>query len=234
MELLDSIKRRRLSQKGLSSGKKRRTQADGPVASRLDRSTVLRYSVYGAFALLTAALAFHFATDSGSRPFSTALSSLLLVGMAVFLFEACHPKTARRNGHLFLIFCCLAVQLACVRLVTVMVDANSSLGEPFKLLLIPYAFAPMILSVLLRTNLGLYAVAGTTLLGAFLMPTEFVLPYLVMSVVCGLAAVLVTRQVRKRGRLLRAGFYVGGAAVLLACSFNIISLGSLIGGGMVE
>ncbi|MFP6883510.1 MAG: HDIG domain-containing protein [Roseibacillus sp.] len=236
MELLDSIRRRRLSKKGLSSGKKRRTQADGPVASRLDRSTVLRYSVYGAFALLMAALAFHFANGGGegARPFSTVLSSLLVVAMAVFLFEACHPKTARRNGHVFLIFCCLAVQLTCLRLVTVMVDANASLGEPFKLLLVPYAFAPMILSVLLRTNLGLYAVAGVTLLGAFLMPTESLLPYLVMSVVCGLAAVLVTRQVRKRGRLLRAGFYVGGAAVLLACSCNIISLGSLIGGGMVE
>jgi len=236
VELLDSIRRRRLSKKGLSSGKKRRTQADGPVASRLDRSAVLRYSVYGAFALLMAALAFHFANDGGegSRPFSTVLSSLLVVGMAVFLFEACHPKTARRNGHLFLIFCCLAVQLTCVRLVSVMVDANSSLEEAFKLLLVPYAFAPMILSVLLRTNLGLYAVAAATLLGAFLMPTEALLPYLVMSVVCGLAAVLVTRQVRKRGRLLRAGFYVGGAAVLLACSFNIISLSSLIGGGMTE
>ena len=39
-----------MTQQGLSSGKKRRTQTDGLVASALDRSVVLRISIYGAFA----------------------------------------------------------------------------------------------------------------------------------------------------------------------------------------
>jgi putative nucleotidyltransferase with HDIG domain len=55
-----------------------------------------------------------------------------------------------------------------------------------------------------------------------------------MSALCGLVAVLVTRQVRKRGRLLRAGFFVGASALLLALSFNVISLQPLIQGGMIE
>ena len=238
MGLFDSIRRRRLTQKGLSSGKKRRTQADGPVAITLDRSTVLRYSMYGAFALLVAVLVFNFTNGSGEglHPVAAVVSSLFLVAMAVVLFEVCHPRTARRNGHVFLVFCCLAAQLVCIRFVSVMVDANPVLGESFKLLLVPYALAPMIIAVLLRSNLGLFAVAGTSLLGAFLMREETVLSYLVMSVLCGLIAVLVTRQVRKRGRLLRAGFYVGGGAVVLACSFNVIPLPMplLADGGMVE
>ena len=236
--LFDSIRRRRLTQKGLSSGKKRRTQADGPVAITLDRSTVLRYSMYGAFALLVAILVFNFSNQSGEglHPVAAVVSSLLVVAMAVLLFEVCHPRTARRNGQVLLIFCCLAVQLICIHFAGLMVDANPLLGESFKLLLVPYALAPMIVAVLLRSNLGLFAVAGTSLLGAFLMREGTVLPYLVISVLSGLTAVLVTRQVRKRGRLLRAGFYAGGAAVVLACSFNVIPLpvSLLAEGGMVD
>ena len=238
MGLFDSIRRRRLTQKGLSSGKKRRTQADGPVAITLDRSTVLRYSMYGAFALLVAILVFNFSNQSGEglHPVAAVVSSLLVVAMAVLLFEVCHPRTARRNGQVLLIFCCLAVQLICIHFAGLMVDANPLLGESFKLLLVPYALAPMIVAVLLRSNLGLFAVAGTSLLGAFLMREGTVLPYLVISVLSGLTAVLVTRQVRKRGRLLRAGFYAGGAAVVLACSFNVIPLpvSLLAEGGMVD
>lgn len=236
--LFDSIRRRRLTQKGLSSGKKRRTQADGPVAITLDRSTILRYSMYGAFALLVAILVFNFSNQSGEglHPVAAVVSSLLVVAMAVLLFEVCHPRTARRNGQVLLIFCCLAVQLICIHFAGLMVDANPLLGESFKLLLVPYALAPMIVAVLLRSNLGLFAVAGTSLLGAFLMREGTVLPYLVISVLSGLTAVLVTRQVRKRGRLLRAGFYAGGAAVVLACSFNVIPLpvSLLAEGGMVD
>ena len=238
MGLFDSIRRRRLTQKGLSSGKKRRTQADGPVAITLDRSTILRYSMYGAFALLVAILVFNFSNQSGEglHPVAAVVSSLLVVAMAVLLFEVCHPRTARRNGQVLLIFCCLAVQLICIHFAGLMVDANPLLGESFKLLLVPYALAPMIVAVLLRSNLGLFAVAGTSLLGAFLMREGTVLPYLVISVLSGLTAVLVTRQVRKRGRLLRAGFYAGGAAVVLACSFNVIPLpvSLLAEGGMVD
>ena len=236
MGLFDSIRRRRLTQKGLSSGKKRRTQADGPVASTLDRSKAVRYSIYGSFALFVSILVLNFTngTGSGPDPAYAIISCLLVVAMAVAVLEVCHPRVARRNGHLLLVFGCLALQLASIRFVTVAVDANPSLSESFKLLLIPYALAPMILAVLLRTNLGLFSVVGTSLMGAFLMDEAAILAFLVMSTLCGLAAVLVTRQVRKRGRLLRAGFYVGGATVLLACSFDLISLQSLMHGGMIE
>ena len=235
MELFDSIRRRRLTQKGLSSGKKRRTQADGPVAVSLDRSNIVRYSVYALFVVCAALLAFDHAETSGENgiPYGSTLSIVLAAGMVVALFECFHPKTAHRNGHVFLVFFCLAFQLASIWLVTVMVDANPALSQSFKLLLIPYGFAPMVLSVLLGSRLGLYATGAGSLLGAFLMPKEAILTYLVMSVVCGLAVVLVTRQVRKRGRLLRAGFYVGGAGVLVASSFGLIALGPLSGGGVI-
>jgi len=234
--LLDSIRRWRLTKQGLSSGKKRRTQSDGLVVSTLDRSLALRYSIYGAFGVVLSVLALNFSRNSGEgiAPIHGILSGLIAAAMAVLLFELRHAEVARRNGHVLLVFSGLATHLLLVRFVTVLVDANPALGESFKLLLIPYAFAPMIHAVLLGTNLGLYSVACTSMFGAFLVPQKALLPYLVMSVLCGLVAVLITRQVRKRGRLLRAGFYVGGMAVLLACTFDVISIRALLHGGVVE
>lgn len=236
MGLFDSIRRWRLTQKGLSSGKKRRTQADGPVASTLDRSTSLRYSIYGAFAVVVSGLVLNYvkSLEQGPQPIHLIFSSLMVVAMTVLVFELCHTKVARHNGHVLLVFSGLAAHLALVRFVTVLVEANPSMGETFKLLLIPYALAPMIHAVLLGTNMGLFTVAGTSVLGCYLLPEKAILPYLVMSALCGLVAVLVTRQVRKRGSLLRAGFFVGASALLLALSFNVISLQPLIQGGMIE
>ncbi|MDG2486608.1 MAG: HDIG domain-containing protein [Roseibacillus sp.] len=236
MELFDSIRRRRLTQQGLSSGKKRRTQADRALAVGLDRSNIVRYVMYLSFAFFAAGLAFNFAGTTGrsGESFRSGFSCMLAGGMGLALLEVLFRKVTQRNSHVFLVLCGLAFQLSAIWLSTVMVDANPSLGNPFKLLLVPYAFAPMILSVLLGSGVGLYAVATATLLGAFLMPQNSVLPYLVMSVVCGVVAVLVTLQVRKRGRLLRAGFYIGGAALLVACSFQMIRVGSLAGGGILE
>ena len=236
MELFDSIRRRRLTQKGLSSGKKRRTYSDRALAAGLDRSIVIRYALYLSFILFAVVLASNFAVAKaeGGAGFSAGFSCLLAGGMCIALLEVLFRKVTQRNSHVFLVLSGLAFQLSAIWLATVMVDANPSLGDPFKLLLVPYAFAPMILAVLLGSGVGLYAVATTSLLGAFLMPQNSVLPYLVMSVLCGLVAVLVTLQVRKRGRLLRAGFYIGGAGVLVACSFKMISLGSLAEGGILE
>lgn len=233
MELFDSIRRWRLTQKGLSSGKKRRTQADGPVASTLDRSTSLRYVIYGSFAAVIGILVLDFAksTGHGPAPFNAILSSLMVVAMAILIFELCQRRVARRNGHVLLVLAGLAAHLALIRFATVLVDANPGLSESFKMLLIPYALAPLVHAVLLGTSLGLYSVAVASLLGCFLVPEKSMLPYLVMSALCGLTVVVVTRQVRKRGRLLRAGFYAGAAAVVLACSFDVINLQELAGGG---
>ena len=106
MGLFDSIRRWRLTQKGLSSGKRRRTQADGPVASTLDRSSALRYSIYGAFAVVVSGLVLNYAKsmEQGSQSTHLILSSLMVVAMTVLVFELCHTKVVRRNGHVLLVF----------------------------------------------------------------------------------------------------------------------------------
>ena len=50
--------------------------------------------------------------------------------------------------------------------------------------------------------------------------------YLVVSLVAGLTAVQVVHRARKRGRLLRAGLYVGAVVLLLAWMLGEIPVGS--------
>lgn len=233
MGLLDSIRRRRLTQKGLSSGKKRRTQADGPVVTTLDKSTALRYSIYTSFAVVVGLLVLNFVkSGDGLDVLPNVISVLLVIGAAALFFELGYPEVAKRNGHVLLIFGALFLQLVMLRTVSAVVEANAALPDAYSVLLMPYALAPMILGVLLRSKVGFFAVACGSVLGAFLVPPHQVLPYVVLSVVSGLVTVVFTRQVRRRGRLLRAGFYAGGAAVILAWSFDLINVP--LGQGMTE
>lgn len=234
MGLLDSIRRRRLTQKGLSSGKKRRTQADGPVVSTLDRSPSLRYSIYASFAVVVGLLVLNFVKMSGEGLdiLPNVISVLLVVGAAALFFEIGLPEVAKRNGHVLLIFGSIFAQLVVLRTVSAVVASNPALPDSYSILLMPFALAPMILGVLLRSRVGFFAVACGSVLGCFLVPPHQMLPYLVLSVATGLVTVVQTRQVRKRGRLLRAGFYAGGSAVILAWSFDLIAVP--LGQGMTE
>ena len=224
-----------MTQQGLSSGKRRRTQADGLVASTLDRSALLRVSIYGAFAVVVGLLVLGASRHEGSslQAGQGVLVSILVLAMVVVAFELCHRDVARRNGRVLLMFGGVAVHLALLPLVAAFVDGNG-FDETLKLLLIPFALAPMVHSVLLGRNAGLFSVACTSLLGCFMMPEGVLLNYLVASVLAGLTAVFVTLQVRKRGRLLRAGFYVGAVVLLVAYAFDTISIRPLVGGGVAE
>jgi putative nucleotidyltransferase with HDIG domain len=247
--LFDFIRRRRLTQQGLSSGKKRRTRSDGPVSSTLDRSLVVRIAVYCMFAALVMVLVLLSAGENGfgELPARGLVVTALALGTLVAVFHLSHPEVAARNGHVVLVFGGIAIHLALIRTAAAFAEFNGW-DPPMKLLVIPFAFAPMIHGVLLGRNLGIYSVAAVSILGCFLVPgnvfesRELSAPlalwsvptYLVMSIVCGLGAVYLTKEVRKRGRLLRAGFFVGGLSLVLAYSFDLISLGTLFEGGMDE
>src|SRR3712207_5241151 len=95
------------------------------------------------------------------------------------------------------------------------------LNEDAAALLAPYAFAPLTLSVLLGRNHGLYAAVFVALWTRLLFGA-FDPPLLACALVCGFTAVFLTLQVRRRSRLVRAGFWVGVALWLLALTFGLI------------
>lgn len=77
------------------------------------------------------------------------------------------------------------------------------------LLLVPYMLAPVFVSVLLGKNMGSFATISVILYGSLLMPAQDVLPYMAVSLVTGLASVILTVSLRKREQILTSGFIVG-------------------------
>jgi membrane-associated HD superfamily phosphohydrolase len=88
-------------------------------------------------------------------------------------------------------------------------------------LTVPYALAPLILSVLLGKQHGIYAATFVSLWGA--MVYRGIDPvFLVMSLISGSIAALIVLDVRGRIRLLRAGLLVGAVTWVLALIFGMI------------
>ena len=84
-----------------------------------------------------------------------------------------------------------------------------------------YAIAIIVLSVLLNRQHGLYAAFFVSLWSSMLFgPIDA--PLLITSLISGFTAVSLTLQVRRRGRLIRAGFFVGLAIWLLSLTFGLI------------
>ena len=88
-------------------------------------------------------------------------------------------------------------------------------------LAVPYAFAPLVLSVLLGRNHGLYAGVSVSLWSSVLFG-KIDAPLLVTSLISGFTAVYLTLQVRRRSKLIRAGLGVGLAIWLLSLTFGLI------------
>src|SRR5437764_4843409 len=90
-------------------------------------------------------------------------------------------------------------------------------------LLAAYALAPLLLSVLLGRNHGLYAAVFVSLWSSVLFG-RIDATLLVISLISGFTAVYLTLQVRRRGQLIRAGVGVGIAIWLSSLSFGMIAI----------
>jgi putative nucleotidyltransferase with HDIG domain len=166
----------------------------------------------------------------------------LLVALLIFLTALAqlwinHPKTWEQNSRLLLLLSTMLLHLGIVKLVLAgaIAQAKGGVGEfspserlQLWTLAVPYAFGPLVTSVLLGRNHGIFTAIYVSLWGAMfgrtIDPT-----FLVMSLICGFIAVFVTLNVRRRARLIRAGVFVGLATLLLAILFGKILVVQLAG-----
>ncbi|MDB4537134.1 HDIG domain-containing protein [Akkermansiaceae bacterium] len=215
----------------MSSGKKRRTSSgDGPL-EKLDHSLALRGALYLGFAV--GMLSLLVGTEGGS-PARLRIAGVILV-CSLAIFHLNHQASARRNGSVFLVFGGILAHLWLVRVACGFAN-GTALPEEYEFLILPLAFAPMVHSVLLGQRAGVYSAVFVSLFGALAMPIHDRWSFLAISLFCGLIAVFATKKVRKRGRLLRAGFWAGVGALLIDLLFAKISLDSigLEGGALWE
>ena len=231
MGLIDEFKRWRLVQQGLSSGKKRRTNEETGVFWFLSRSGLVRGGIYAACAALLAAVLWSCpGAEETGEVLLLSIAGVLLV-CAVAIFQLNHRKSATRNGSVLLVFGGIIFHLWVLRLASGLFVAES---QGISFLLMPLALAPMIHSVLLGQRMGVYSAVFTSLFGALMFAPDIRLIFFVISLFCGLVAVFGTRRVKRRGKLLRAGFYVGAGALLLEILFGQISVTGLMEPGALQ
>lgn len=211
------LKRWRLVGQGRDCGKRRRTIEESEFLEALQTGWIVRWVILSAFVAGLAALVF---TGIQEEPAKKFLLCLLIFVTAVAQLWINHPQTMLNNSRLGAVFGILLAQLAVIKVILTEA-ATGNLDLQLAPLIIPYAFAPLVLSVLLGRNHGLYAAVFASLWGSLLVGRIDPV-FLVISLITGFIAVFVTLQVRRRSRLVRAGVYVGLATWILAATFGQI------------
>jgi cyclic-di-AMP phosphodiesterase PgpH len=215
---IDAIKRWKLAKQGMSSGKKRRTHEQGSLTGSMDRSLGVRYLLYLLFVFLGTVLVLR-NPSSYESAFGTVIFLQIAICIAVIsIFEIQHAHQPR-NTRVTLMFGSISFHLLLIHIVGVIFQ-----GSDCALIALPYALAPMITSVLLNRQGGIFATVAVTLSGLLIVPKEYLIQYTVMSLFCGMTVVYLTKSVRRRGSLLRAGVYAGVVILVLAVIYGLIEI----------
>jgi cyclic-di-AMP phosphodiesterase PgpH len=218
--MFDFLRRRRLLRRGLASKKTRRRRTRNELLRSLESASYVKVFILAAFIVGLAFLIF-----SGQQPEPTKnfVIALLFFATAIVQLWINRPGTFSQNSRVFLVFGTIFVQLAATKVILVVSSEQvfKFLTPEMGWLLAPYAFAPLVLSVLLGRNHGLYAAVFVSLWSSVLFG-RIDASLLVISLISGFTAVYLTLQVRRRGQLIRAGVGVGLAIWLSSLSFGMI------------
>ena len=220
--MFDFLRRRRLLRRGLASKKTRRRRTRNELLRSLESARYVKVIVLAAF---IAGLAFLIFSGQQPEPTKNFVIALLFFATAIVQLWINRPGTFSQNSRVFLVFASIFVQLAATKIVLVLSSEHAFkfLTPEMGWLLAPYAFAPLVLSVLLGRNHGLYAAVFVSLWSSVLFG-RIDAPLLVISLISGFTAVYLTLQVRRRGQLIRAGLGVGVAIWLSSLSFGMIAI----------
>jgi putative nucleotidyltransferase with HDIG domain len=218
--MLDFLKRGQLVRRGLASKKTRRRRTRNELLSTLEYSLYVKVLIILGF---VAALAFLVFSGQQPEPTKNFVIALLFLLTALVQLWINQPQTFAQSSRILLVFGTILVQLAVTKIVLVLCNSGNYrvLTPEMGGLITPYAFAPLVLSVLLGRNHGLYAAVFVSLWSSVLFG-RIDAPLLVTSLISGFTAVSLTLQVRRRGQLIRAGVGVGLVIWLLSLTFGLI------------
>src|ERR1700682_3575417 len=218
--MFDFLKRGQLIRRGLASRKTRRRRARNELLQSLEYAPYVKLFIFVGF---IAGLAFLIFSGQQPEPTKNFVIALLFLAIAMTQLWINQPRTFSQNSRVLLVFGTILVQLAVTKLLLVLCNGGTVrfLKPEMGGLIAPYAFAPLVLSVLLGRNHGLYAAVSVSLWSSVLFG-KIDAPLLVTSLISGFTAVYLTLQVRRRSKLIRAGFGVGLAIWLLALTFGLI------------
>ncbi|HRH96045.1 MAG TPA: HDIG domain-containing protein [Prosthecobacter sp.] len=218
--MFESIRRARLQREGLSCGKTRRKHQEGDVLDEMRTHPGGTIGVYILFFIGVAVLMRLGTQVEDGLPAVTWLHALYAaaIGFALVVHErVVLRQEIRDNAVLLLVLGTIFTHLA---LIVLMLDFSSgqSWGKTLKAVVLPHAFGPVVLSVILGRRIGLFGAVYATLLGVLVCVSVSAPTYMATSALLGFTGVLLTKQVRRRNRLFMAGLYVG----LVAMAFSLL------------
>jgi len=194
---------------------RRRLDPDAPFAVELASGWRTRIFILALFVAGLAALVFTGKTAEPAKQFV-----LCFFIFVVTVGQIWGGPMFKRNSRLALIFATIFIQLAITNYILSQAVAGH-IDPSMPSLLIPYALAPLTLSVLLGRNAGIFAAIFVSLWGSLLVE-KIDADFLVTSLLTGFVAVFLTLQVRRRSQLIRAGVGIGLATLVLALIFGKI------------
>jgi cyclic-di-AMP phosphodiesterase PgpH len=226
--MFESIRRAKLQREGLSCGKIRRKHQEGDWLDVLRTHPAVMVGLGVAFAVTVLVLMGFgskvteglpqpgFLIYSCAAALMTAMVIHLRVGLRELLVD---------NRTFALAVGCVALHLA---VMVAILDFGYSQGWTGVLLVLslPHAAAPLILSILLGRRAGLFAALYGTLFGVLIAVSLSPLTFLAVSTLIGFLSVALTRRVRKRSRLFKAGFYLGVVAAMFSLMLHQASASS--------
>ena len=230
--MFNFLRRTQLVKRGLASGKTRRRRGSNEMLRNLEHAPSMKVTIFAAFVAGLALLIFSGQQQEPTRNF---VCALLLLATAIAQLWINQPNTFKRNSRVFLVFGIIYLQLALTKLLFALCNSGvvASLKPETAWLIAPYALAPLVLCVLLGRNHGLYGAVFVSLWSSILVG-KIDAPILVLGLISGFTAVLLTQQVRRRSRLIRAGFCVGLAIWLLSLTFGLIGPINLFNPGSTD
>jgi putative nucleotidyltransferase with HDIG domain len=218
--MLDFLKRGRLVRRGLASRKTRRRRTKNELLRTLEFAPYMKVVIFTGF---VAALAFLVFSGQQPEPTKNFVIALLFLATAITQLWINQPKTVQQSSRVLLVFGVILLQLIVTKILLVVCNSGNYrvLTPETAGLIAPYAFAPLVLSVLLGRHHGLFAAVFVSLWSSVLFG-KIDAPLLVTSLISGFTAVSLTLQVRRRSKLVRAGLGVGLAIWLLSLAFGLI------------
>ncbi len=218
--MFESIRRARLQREGLSCGKTRRKHQEGDFLDELRTHPAGMIVAYVLFFIGLGILMRLGTRVEDGLPALTWLHALYATAIG-FAFVA-HERVVLRqeicdNGVLLLVLGTILTHLA-LMIFTLDLTSAQSWGKTLKVVVLPHAFAPLVLSVIFGRRIGLFGALYATLFGVLVCVSVSAPTYMATSALIGFTGVLLTKRVRRRNRLFMAGLYVG----LVAMAFSLL------------
>jgi len=215
--MLSFLKRQRLASRGLSCGKSRLATQQRPLFHELEEGVLTRVSIV---LVATGVLTLFCLAGDSQEPFKHLLYALLVLALALIQPMISGDSGLKGNSRLALFLGVILLQVGIGEFLQAQTVAGH-LDEQLLPLLLPYALAPLTLSVLMGPQVGLSACLVGALWWSVLHVTRDPI-LLLLGITGGLVAVLSSLRVRRRSRLLRAGFYSGLSVMIFAALSGVI------------